>query len=132
MNKITLTGNVVHTPEMRTTQSGKECCNFSIAVRRRFKNPATNEYETDFFDVVAWGNLANICHMYIEKGKKVLVSGEMRSRDYTDKNGVKKRAWQVSADEVEFLSYKSDGNASAADDPTAGFQTIADDTPLPF
>jgi single-strand DNA-binding protein len=126
MNKIIITGNVVHTPEMRTTPGGKNCCNFSVAVRRKFRNQETKEYETDFFDVVAWDNLANVCSLYIEKGKKVLVSGEMRSRDYTDKNGVKKRAWTINAVDVEFLSY------SQQQENKEGFTQIDDDTPLPF
>nr|DAS64607.1 MAG TPA: Single strand binding protein [Caudoviricetes sp.] len=126
MNKIIITGNVVHTPEMRTTPGGKNCCNFSVAVRRKFRNQETKEYETDFFDVVAWDNLANVCSLYIEKGKKVLVSGEMRSRDYTDKNGVKKRAWTINAADVEFLSY------SQQQENKEGFTQIDDDTPLPF
>lgn len=129
MNKIIITGNVVHTPEMRTTASGKNCCNFSVAVRRKFKNQETNEYETDFFDVTAWGNLANVCSQYIEKGKKVLVSGEMRSRDYTDKNGAKKRVWTINADDVEFLSYSQQSQQS---ENREGFIQIDDDTPLPF
>ena len=134
MNQITVTGNVVHTPEMRTTQSGMTCCNFSVAVKRKFKNKTTQTYETDFFDVTAWGNLGNICQMYIEKGKKVLVVGEMQSRDYEGRDGTKKRAWTINADTVEFLSQKPQ-NEAAPPSPAAaaGFTSIqVDDDELPF
>lgn len=152
MNKITIIGNVVHTPQMRSTQSGMSVCNFSVAVRRRFKNAQTGEYDTDFFDVQAWRQQAELCEKYLEKGKKVAVVGAMQSRDY-EKDGAKKRVWELVADEVEFLSPKSEGAAQANPNfPTRenardivrrsmmeaqktpqdlGF-TVDDDEPLPF
>lgn len=154
MNKLYLIGNVVHTPEMRTTGSGAEVCNFSIAVKRRFKNPQTGEYGTDFFDIQAWHQLASLCATYIEKGKKVAVIGRIQSREYEGRDGTKKRVWEVVADEVEFLSPKSDAPAQTAApvaqhpmtreearatakvaaalaSPTQGF-IADDDEPLPF
>ena len=113
MNKITIIGNVVHTPQMRATQSGLSVCSFSVAVRRRFKNPQTGDYDTDFFDVQAWRQLAELCEKHLEKGKKVAVVGAMQSRDY-EKDGIKKRIWEIQADEVEFLSPKSEASAPAA------------------
>lgn len=151
MNKVTIIGNVVHTPQMRSTQSGMSVCNFSVAVRRRFKNAQTGDYDTDFFDVQAWRQQAELCEKYLEKGKKVAVVGAMQSRDY-EKDGVKKRVWELVADEVEFLSPKSEGAAApAANYPTrenardivrrsmqeaqmaaASFTQVDDDEPLPF
>ena len=151
MNKITIVGNVVHTPQMRATQSGLSVCSFSVAVRRRFKNPQTNEYDTDFFDVQAWRQLADLCGKHLEKGKKVAVVGSMQSRDY-EKDGVKKRIRELQADEVEFLTPKSESAPAAnANYPTKenardivrrsmqeaqmaaqSFTQIDDDEPLPF
>lgn len=111
MNKIHLIGNVVHTPELRTTQSGVNVCKFFVAVKRKFKNPQTGEYDTDFFDVRAWRQLADLCGKFLEKGMKVAVVGAMQMRDYEGKDGGKRRAWEVSADEVEFLSRKSEAPA---------------------
>lgn len=150
MNKITIIGNVVHTPQMRSTQSGVSVCSFSVAVKRRFKNPQTGDYETDFFDVQAWRQLAELCEKYLEKGKKVAVIGAMQSRDY-EKDGVKKRIWELVADEVEFLTPKSEASAPAPSYPSKenardivrrsmmeaqaaaqSFTQVDDDEPLPF
>lgn len=143
MNKITIIGNVVHTPQARSTQSGVKVCSFSVAVRRRFKNPQTGEYDTDFFDVQAWRQTAELCEKYLEKGRKVAVVGAMQSRDY-EKDGVKKRVWELVADEVEFLSAKGEGNATerapvsqsdVQETKKAAAQqgfTVADDEELPF
>lgn len=116
MNKITLIGNVVHTPQMRTTNAGVNVCSFSVAVRRRFKNPQTGEYGTDFFEVQAWRQLAELCGKYLEKGRKVAVVGAMQSRDY-EKDGVRKKLWDVVADEVEFLTPRSEDAAPVDDAP---------------
>ena len=116
MNKIHLIGNVVHTPEMRSTQSGMSVCKFSVAVKRRFKNPQTGDYDTDFFEVQAWRQLADLCGKFLERGRKVAVVGAMQMRDYEAKDGSKRRAWEVIADEVEFLSQRTE---SASDAPAA-------------
>jgi len=108
MNKIHLIGNVVHTPEMRATTSGVNVCKFSVAVKRKFKNPQTGDYDTDFFDVQAWRQLAENCGKFLEKGMKVAVVGAMQMRDYEGRDGGKRRAWEVVADEVEFLSPRSE------------------------
>ena len=151
MNKITIIGNVVHTPQMRATNSGVSVCNFSVAVRRRLKNPQTGEYDTDFFEVRAWRQLAELCEKFLEKGKKVAVVGSMQSREY-EKDGIKKRIWELLADEMEFLTPKNESAPAAkANYPTREnareivkrsmmeaqatsqtFTEIDDDEPLPF
>lgn len=120
MNKIHLIGNVVHTPEMRATQSGVNVCKFSVAVNRRFKNPQTGDYDTDFFDVQAWRQLADLCGKFLEKGRKVAVVGSMYARDYEAKDGSKRRTWEVVADEVEFLTPKAERQGGEAQTPKEG------------
>lgn len=142
MNKIHLIGRVVHSPEVKTTKSGTKVCTFTLAVRRRFKDQS-GEYQTDFFDVQVWRTLADLCEKYLEKGKMALVSGSMQSRTY-EKDGVKRKVWELMADEVEFLA---DGKSAANPDQqqgkavpksnTNGFDpanqyTQADDEELPF
>ena len=142
MNKIHLIGRVVHSPEVKTTKSGTKVCTFTLAVRRRFKDQS-GEYQTDFFDVQAWRTLADLCEKYLEKGKMALVSGSMQSRTY-EKDGVKRKVWELMADEVEFLA---DGKSAANPDQqqgkavpksnTNGFDpanqyTQADDEEFPF
>ena len=107
MNKTHVIGRVVHTPEVKTTKTGTKVCSFSVAVRRRFKD-TNGEYATDFFDVQAWRQLAELCEKYLQKGSMTLVIGSMQSRTY-EKDGVKRKVWELVADEVEFLTPKGEG-----------------------
>lgn len=112
MNKVFLIGNLTHDPEMRSTQSGVAVCNFSIVVNRRFKN-ANGEQETDFLNVIAWRQLAELCGKYLAKGRKVAVTGSIQTRQYEAKDGSKRTAWDIVADEVEFLSASQSSGAQS-------------------
>lgn len=103
MNKVFLIGNLTKDPEMRSTQSGVAVCNFTIAVNRRFKKE-NGEQETDFLNVVAWRQLAELCAKYLAKGRKVAVTGNIQTRTYEAKDGSKRTTWDIVADEVEFLT----------------------------
>lgn len=145
MNKIFIIGNLTRDPELRSTASGVPYCTFSVAVSRRF--PGSNgERITDFFNVTTWRALAENCSKYLAKGRKVSIVGELQIRNYEDKQGVKRTAVDVAADEVEFLTPKSEGaNAgfsSSGYSPTpppssnvyedvSGFTEMEDST-LPF
>ena len=130
MNKMMIIGNVTFPPKMRTTNGGKSVASFSVAVKRRFKNP-NGEYDTDFFDVSVFGALADLCEKYLEKGRRVAVTGAMQSRDY-EKDGAKKRVWELVADEVEFLSPKGEGAPAKQEAPKkASFEPV-DDEPMPW
>ena len=147
MNKVYLIGNLTRDPEMRSTQAGIPVCNFSIAVNRRFKNAQTGQQETDFFNIVAWRQLAELCSRYLAKGRKVAVSGSIQTRTYEAQDGSKRSAFDIVADEVEFLNSPQGGTSSgeyhapAAPAPRAqapayapadsGF-TQVDDDELPF
>lgn len=146
MNKVYLIGNLTRDPEMRSTQAGIPVCNFSIAVNRRFRNSQTGQQETDFFNIVAWRQLAELCSRYLAKGRKVAVSGSIQTRTYEAQDGSKRTAFDIVADEVEFLSATQGtgapaGEYHAAPAPRAqapayapadsGF-TQVDDDELPF
>lgn len=92
MNKVFLIGNLTKDPEMRSTQSGVAVCNFSIAVNRRFKN-ANGQQETDYLNIIAWRQLAELCSKYLAKGRKVAVAGSIQTRTYEAKDGSKRTAW---------------------------------------
>lgn len=108
MNKIILTGNLVRDPETSTTQSGVNFTRFTIAVNRPFANDK-GERIADYFDIVAWRNLASRCAKYLFKGNKVGVIGSVQRRQYEDRDGIKRTSFDVIADEVEFLSQKQNG-----------------------
>lgn len=108
MNKVYLIGNLTKDPEMRATQLGVSVCNFSIAVGRRFKDSEGNQ-QTDFFDIVAWRQLGELCGKYLRKGKKVAITGSIQTHRFTDKNGVTRTGWDIIANEVEFLTPQDTG-----------------------
>ena len=115
MNKVYLIGNLTRDPEMRSTSAGIPVCNFSIAVNRRFKNAQTGQQETDFFNIVAWRQLAELCGRYLAKGRKVAVFGSIQTRSYEAQYGSKRTAFDIVADEVEFLSSANAGSAPSSD-----------------
>lgn len=139
MNKVYMIGNLTRDPELRATQSGVSVCNFSIAVNRRYKDPQTGKQETDFFNIVAWRQLAELCGKFLMKGKKVAIVGSIQTRTYEDKSGAKRTAYDIIADEIEFLTPageapgtgKAEHSAPPVNSPSAGF-TQADDEELPF
>ena len=125
MNKVIITGNLTKEPDLRTTGSGTTVCTLSVAVTRRFKGQ-NGEKQTDFFTVIAWKQLAEMCGKYLSKGKKVAVVGELQTRSY-EKDGVKRYITEIIADEVEFLTPKETESHA---EPT-GFIDIQD-SDLPF
>lgn len=116
MNKVFLIGNLTRDPEMRSTQSGVSVCNFSIAVNRRFRNAQTGQQETDFLNIVAWRQLAELCGRYLTKGSKVAVTGSIQTRTYEAQDGSKRSAFDIVADEVEFLPSANRANGAPSGD----------------
>lgn len=102
MNKLTIIGNLVRDPESKTTQNGLQVCSFTVAVNRRRKDGEAPE--ADFFRVIAWRQLADICGKYLTKGRKVCVIGTVSARAYTGKDGNAKASLEVTAEDVEFLN----------------------------
>ena len=138
MNKVYLIGNLTRDPEMRSTTSGVSVCNFSIAVNRKFKD-ANGKEQTDFFNVVAWRQLGELCGKFLMKGKKVAIVGSIQTRAYEAQDGSKRMAWDIVADEIEFLTPAGEapGTRSAAPKTeSAPYDqaefTKADDEELPF
>lgn len=134
MNKAILIGNLTRDPEVRTTPTGVTVCNFSIAVSRRFKNQA-GEQTTDFFNIIAWRQLGEMCGKYLLKGRKVCVVGEIQTRNYEAKDGTKRSVTEIVADEVEFLTPREGGHAAPqqGNSAAAGFEGFTDiDDELPF
>ena len=102
MNKVLLIGNLTRDPELGTTNNGNSVCKFGLAVNRSFTNKA-GEREVDFFNVTVWSKLGENCAKFLKKGKKAAVTGRIETRTY-EQEGVKKSAFDIIADDVEFLS----------------------------
>jgi len=103
MNKAILVGNLTKDPEHRTSEKGISITTFTVAVQRRFTQ---GEQKADFLNIVTWRVLADNCVKYLQKGSKVGIVGQIQTRNYEDKQGVKRYVTEIIADEVEFLSSK--------------------------
>ena len=112
MNKVFLIGNLTKAPDARTTQTGVSVTTFSLAVTRN-----RDREKCDFFNIVTWRGLADNCAKFLDKGKKVSVIGEIQNRSYEANDGTKRFVTEIVADEVEFLTPKTD--RVAHDEPTA-------------
>ena len=110
MNKVFLIGNLTRDPELTETAGGVSVCHFSIAVNRSYTS-SDGERQTDFFNVTAWRGLADTISRFCKKGSKVAVSGSIQLRNYEDNNGQKRTAVDIIAQDVEFLSSKSQGSS---------------------
>lgn len=150
LNMVCLMGRLAADPELRHTQTQIPVTSFRIAVDRTFQ-PKGQEKQTDWIDIVAWRNTAEFVTRYFHKGSMIAVQGSIQTRSYTDKDGNKRTAFEVVADNVFFAESKRDGgNAPAAphydsqvpqfsEAPTAfsnagsgDFEEIVGDDELPF
>lgn len=127
MNKVFLIGNLSKDPELRTTNSGKSVCTFSIAVNRRKDKDGNST--ADFFSIVAWRQLAELCGKYLAKGRKVSVVGELQNRRYEANDGTERHVTEIVANEIEFLTPKGESKEQA--NFAEGFTEI-DGSDLPF
>lgn len=131
MNQCFLIGNLTKDVELRTTQNGVANCAFTLAVNRRFKN-AQGETETDFFNIVAWRQLAELCAKYLSRGRKCAITGSIQNRSYQAQDGSKRYVTEIIAENVEFLSSQQNEEAPAKKEKTnSGFTEVNDDE-LPF
>ena len=112
LNRIILMGRLTRDPELRRTGSGTAVTSFSLAVDRDFKSQS-GEKETDFIDIVAWRSTAEFVSKYFTKGRMAVVEGRLQIRDWTDRDGGKRRSAEVVADNVDFGDSKRDGGDSA-------------------
>ena len=110
LNKIFIMGRLTRDPELRRTQTGTPVAPFSLAVDRDFKDKSTGERATDFIDVVAWRQTGEFVSRYFTKGRMAVVEGRLQIRDWTDKEGNKRRSAEVVADQVYFGDSKRDGD----------------------
>ena len=113
-NIVVLTGRLTADPELKTTQSGLSVTSFSIAVDRRFGSG--EERQTDFINIVAWRQQAEFVAKYFKKGNLIGIEGSIQTRKYTDKNGNNRTAFEVVANNIQFVESKRD-SASAGNAP---------------
>ena len=120
LNRIILMGRLTRDPELRHTQSGTAVASFSLAVDRDFKSRDGGERTTDFIDIVAWRNTAEFASKYLTKGRMAVVEGRLQLRDWTDRDGNKRRSAEVVADNVYFGDSRRDGAEGGYSAPSYG------------
>lgn len=132
LNKIILMGRLTRDPELRRTQSGTAVASFTLAVDRDYK-PQDGERETDFIDIVAWRGTGEFVSKYFTKGRMAVVEGRLQVRDWTDKDGNKRRSTEVIADNVYFGDSKRSESGTPAE-PSGELQELPDEEKgeLPF
>lgn len=126
LNRITLMGRLVRDPEMRRTQSDVPVASFTLACDRDFKDKATGEKQTDFIDIVVWRNTAEYVSRYFTKGRMAVVEGRLQIRDWTDKEGHKRRTAEIVADNIYFGDSRRDA------EPVRMTEQTEPDGELPF
>ncbi|MGK2953901.1 MAG: single-stranded DNA-binding protein [Thiobacillus sp.] len=123
VNKVILVGNLGRDPEMRYLPSGEAVANLAIATADKFKNKAGEMVEqTEWHRVSFFGRTAEVCGQYLKKGSQVYVEGSIRTRKYTDKDGVEKYATEIRGDRMQMLGSKGGGGMADMDD---GFNQAA-------
>lgn len=119
INKVILSGRITHDIEIKQTQSGASVTQFNIAVERSYAKQG-EERQTDFITCVAWKKTAEFIGRYFSKGRSIAVIGQLRSRNYDDKNGVKHYVTEVFVDEAQF-TFEPKTSANGTDAPAAVF-----------
>lgn len=128
LNKVILGGRLTNEPELKQTQSGIAVTTFSVAVNRKAK-----QGETDFFNVTAWRQTAELVARYFKKGSSICIVGSLQNSTWTDKNGQKHYKTDIVADEVNFVDSRGDGEQSSYGQQTVPkFEEIKTDADLPF
>lgn len=127
LNKIVIMGRLTRDPELRQTGSGTDVASFTLAVDRDYSGRDGGEKETDFIDVVAWRHTAEFVSKYFAKGDTAAVVGRLQIRNWTDKDGNKRRSAEVVADSVYFGgSKRRDGDTSPQEHGAPAKPTEAD------
>ena len=121
INNVTLIGRLTATPELRQTTTGKTVVSFCIAVERRFDRDTS-----DFINIVAWNKTAEFVSKYFAKGDLIALTGSIQTRKYEDKDGNKRTAYEVLADDVSFCGTKKEKSSEP------DFEEIEVSDDLPF
>ncbi len=132
LNKVLIIGNLGREPEMRFTPSGRPVTTFCVATSRNWTTAeGERRSETEWFNIVAWGSLAEICNQYLKKGQQVYVEGRLQTRHWEDDQGNKRSATEVVAREMIMLSERREKTEGESSEPEETFpQSDEDDFPF--
>jgi single-strand DNA-binding protein len=118
INKATLIGHVGRAPEIRYTQGGAPVANFSLATNEYWtSNTGDRQERTEWHRIVAWGKLAEFCQEYVQKGSYLYIEGKIQTRNYEDRDGVKRYITEIRAMEIGLLDRKPGLDSAGAEPP---------------
>ena len=143
VNKVILVGNVGVDPEVRTTESGVKVARVRLATTERLYDRQSNETRelTEWHSITLWRGLADVVDRFVKKGSQLYIEGRLRTREWTDKEGIKRYTTEIMADDMKLLGRRADSQSGAsaqASTPVAAPQSaavpVANDDPddLPF
>ncbi len=117
LNKVMIIGHLGRDPEMRYTPSGRPVTTFTVATSRSWNSADGERHtETEWFNIVTWSNLAEICKQYLTKGQQVYIEGRLQTRRWEDKEGNKHSTTEIVATEMMMLGERRDANHAPADE----------------
>ncbi len=122
LNTVILIGRLVADPQLRYTQNGIAVTSFTLAVNRPYTSQS-GEREADFIDIVTWRKLAETCANHLNKGRLVAVQGRLQVRSYDDREGIRRKAAEIVADQVRFLDWPDRDN-NASETPESEFDDV--------
>jgi single-strand DNA-binding protein len=109
VNKVILVGNLGRDPELRYTKNGSAVANFTLATSDNFTKDGQREERTEWHRIVAWGKTAELCTQYLAKGRTVYIEGQLRTREWEDKEGGKRQTTEIHAQTVQFIGPRGSG-----------------------
>jgi len=119
LNKVMIIGRLGRDPEMRYTPSGRPVTTFSVATSRNWTtSEGEKRVETEWFNIVAWGNLAEICKQYLTKGQQVYIEGRLQTRHWDDQEGNKHTSVEINANEMIMLSERREADENGGPEST--------------
>jgi len=129
LNKVMIIGYLGRDPEMRYTPSGRPVTTYTVATTRSWNTSDGERHnETEWFNVVTWGNLAEICKQYLTKGQQVYIEGRLQSRKWEDNEGAKHSSVEIVANEMMILGERKEGNQAQGNESSLA----EDESEFPF
>ena len=129
LNKVMLIGNVGRDPEVRYLEGnnpgaqGRKVATFTLATSERFRDRSGETREnTEWHNIVAWGQPADVCERFVRKGTQLYIEGRLRTRKYTDRNGQEKYTTEINGDTLQLLGRRESDGAGDGGDPGGGSQ----------
>jgi len=131
VNRVILLGRLGRDPEMRATPDGTPVCTFSLATDESYTDKSgERQKQTEWHSIVAWRKLAELAQQYLTKGREIYIEGRLKTREWTDKEGNKRKSTEIHVSNMSFVGSKWDGEKKEAAEPVNAEPVTDDDLPF--